>query len=48
MAIRYAWPAEPDLMAGQAGLTLAERYAGWERQPFLASSGQHVSVYRSA
>jgi len=48
VAIRYAWPAELDLMAGQAGLTLAERYAGWERQPFLASSGQHVSVYRRA
>jgi SAM-dependent methyltransferase len=48
VAIRYAWPAELDLMAGQAGLTLAERYAGWERQPFRASSGQHVSVYRRA
>jgi SAM-dependent methyltransferase len=48
VAIRYAWPAELDLMAGQAGLTLAERYGGWERQPFLDSSGQHVSVYRRA
>jgi len=46
VAIRYAWPAELDLMAGQAGLTLAERYGGWDGQPFLASSGQHVSVYQ--
>jgi SAM-dependent methyltransferase len=46
VAIRYAWPAELDLMARLAGLTLAERYGGWALQPFLASSGQHVSVYR--
>lgn len=25
VTIRYAWPAELDLMAGLAGLTLAER-----------------------
>jgi hypothetical protein len=43
---RCRWPAELDLMAGLAGLTLSERYAGWESQPFLAGSDQHVSVYR--
>ncbi len=48
VAIRYAWPAELDLMASQTGLTLAERYGGWDGQPFLASSGQHVSVYQRA
>jgi hypothetical protein len=48
VAIRYAWPAELDLMAGQAGLTLAERYGGWDAQPFHADSGQHVSVYQRA
>ncbi len=34
VAIRYSWPAELDLMAGQAGLQLAERYADWDRRPF--------------
>ena len=48
VAIRYSWPAELDLMAGQAGLRLAERYAGWDRQPFTAASDRHVSVYRRA
>jgi SAM-dependent methyltransferase len=48
VAIRYAWPAELDLMAGQAGLVLAERYGGWGRLPFLAGSDQHVSVYQRA
>ena len=46
VAIRYAWPAELDLMAGQAGLTLAERYGGWDAQEFHAGSAQHVSVYQ--
>jgi len=45
-AIRYSWPSELDLMAAQAGLRLAERYSGWNRRPFDAASGSHVSVYR--
>jgi hypothetical protein len=48
VAIRYSWPAELDLMAGRAGLWLAERYAGWDRQPFTAASDRHVSVYQRA
>jgi hypothetical protein len=48
VAIRYSWPAELDLMAGQAGLRLAERYADWDRRPFTAASSGHVSVYRRA
>jgi SAM-dependent methyltransferase len=48
VAIRYSWPAELDLMADRAGLRLAERYAGWDRQPFTAASDRHVSVYRRA
>jgi SAM-dependent methyltransferase len=48
VAIRYAWPAELDLMATRAGLQLAERFAGWQREPFGATSDQHVSVYRRA
>ena len=48
VAIRYSWPAELDLMAGQAGLQLAGRYAGWDRSPFTSASGSHVSVYQRA
>lgn len=42
---RYAWPSELDLMARIAGLRLKERWAGWNREPFTASSTNHVSVY---
>jgi methyltransferase family protein len=42
---RYAWPSELDLMARIAGLRLRERWAGWDRAPFTAASGNHVSVY---
>jgi SAM-dependent methyltransferase len=47
-ALRYCWPSELDLMAGQAGLRLGERYAGWDRRPFGSGSASHVSVYRPA
>ena len=43
--IRYAWPSELDLMARLAGLCLRERWGGWHREPFTASSTGHVSVY---
>jgi len=43
--LRYAWPSELDLMARLAGLRLRERWGGWHREPFTASSGKHVSVY---
>lgn len=46
LPMRYAWPAEIDLMARLAGLALVERWGGWERQPFDGSSRMHVSVYR--
>ncbi len=42
---RYAWPAELDLMARIAGLTLQNRWAGWQREPFTSVSRSHVSVY---
>jgi SAM-dependent methyltransferase len=48
VAIRYAWPAELDLMARLAGLRLRERWESWQRVPFTASSGTHVSVYAAA
>ncbi len=43
--LRYAWPSELDLMARIAGLTLTERWAGWQREPFTSLSRTHVSVY---
>lgn len=45
VSIRYAWPAELDLMAQLAGLQLRERWADWQRAPFTAESTRHVSVY---
>jgi hypothetical protein len=42
---RYAWPSELDLMARLAGLTLENRWAGWQREPFTSLSRSHVSVY---
>jgi SAM-dependent methyltransferase len=47
-AIRYAWPAELDLMARLAGMALRERWGGWRREPFGAASTGHVSVYEHA
>jgi SAM-dependent methyltransferase len=43
--LRYAWPAELDLMAALAGLRLRERWADWDGSPFDAASGHHVSIY---
>jgi SAM-dependent methyltransferase len=43
---RYAWPAELDLMARLAGLTLRERWGGWRREPFTGLSDSHVSVWQ--
>jgi SAM-dependent methyltransferase len=43
--MRYAWPAELDLMARLAGMRLEHRWAGWEREPFTNLSPSHVSVY---
>jgi SAM-dependent methyltransferase len=42
---RYIWPSEMDLMARIAGLTLKERWGGWDREPFTGDSRLHVSVY---
>jgi hypothetical protein len=43
---RYVWPAELDLMAQLAGMTLRERWSGWAGEPFTADSRQHVSVWQ--
>jgi SAM-dependent methyltransferase len=42
---RYTWPAELDLMAEMAGMTLRERWSGWKREPFTSESRKHVSVW---
>ena len=42
---RYIWPAELDLMARLAGLSLRERWGGWRHEPFTSESRSHVSVY---
>lgn len=43
--IRYAWPAEIDLMARLAGLSLRNRYGSWRKDPFTSDSRSHVSIY---
>ena len=43
---RYVWPAELDLMARIAGMTLEHRWAWWDRSPFTGESLSHVSVWR--
>jgi len=45
MPFRYVWPAELDLMARLAGMTLRERWSGWQREPFTSESISHVSVW---
>jgi SAM-dependent methyltransferase len=40
--------AHYDAYAAQAGLTLAERWATWDRQPWSPESDYAVSVHRSA
>jgi SAM-dependent methyltransferase len=42
---RYVWPAELDLMARLAGMTLRDRSAGWKGEPFTSESTSHVSVW---
>lgn len=44
--IRWATITQLDAMAARAGLTLTERWAGWDQSPFEATSGTHVSVYQ--
>jgi len=43
--LRLAHPPELDLMARLAGLRLRDRWAGWNGEPFTATSWRHVSVY---
>ncbi|MEV5894747.1 class I SAM-dependent DNA methyltransferase [Nonomuraea fuscirosea] len=43
---RYVWPSELDLMARIAGMTLRERWSGWNREPCTGDSRSHVSVWQ--
>jgi hypothetical protein len=42
---RYVWPSELDLMARIAGLAPAERYSGWNGEPFTSDSTNLVAVW---
>jgi hypothetical protein len=46
--IRYATPPQLDEMASDAGLTLGDRWADWNRNPFATDSARHVSRYEVA
>lgn len=43
--MRYVWPAELDLMAQLAGMSLEARWGGWQQEPFTNRSTSHVSVW---
>jgi SAM-dependent methyltransferase len=45
MPFRAVSPAELDLMARIAGMTLRERWSNWKRSPFTSESTKHVSVW---
>ena len=47
VTLRYAWPAELDLMARIAGMKLKERWGSWIRAPYTGV-GKHMSVYELA
>ncbi|MFD9573797.1 class I SAM-dependent methyltransferase [Streptomyces sp. NPDC059982] len=46
--MRYLWPSELDLLAAIARLELADRYSGWQEQPFDGGDSRKmcVSVFR--
>jgi SAM-dependent methyltransferase len=48
LPFRYVWPAELDLMARLAGMSLRERWSSWTREPFTGESTSHVSVWEKS
>ena len=48
VTVRYAWPAELDLMARLAGLELESRWAWYDQSEFTEDSTACVSLYRKA
>lgn len=45
VSVRYAWPAELDLMARLSGLRLLHRWGDWDRTPFGDDSMKHISIW---
>ncbi len=45
--VRYSTPPQLDEIAARAGLQLADRWGGWNRQPFDDESTVHVSLYQA-
>ncbi|GAA2133803.1 class I SAM-dependent DNA methyltransferase [Glycomyces algeriensis] len=43
---RYTWPAELDLMARLAGMTLRNRWQDWTATPFTHDSQTHISIWQ--
>ncbi|WP_078950846.1 class I SAM-dependent methyltransferase [Streptomyces viridochromogenes] len=47
--MRYWRPEQIDVLAGEAGLLLRERWEDWDRTPYdTDTSGRHISLYRLA
>jgi hypothetical protein len=44
---RYAWPAEMNLMARIAGMSLKHRWADWDRSELTAESTKHMSIWET-
>jgi SAM-dependent methyltransferase len=42
---RYVWPSELVLMGRLAGFRVADRWGGWEREPFTEDSTNQVVVF---
>ena len=47
IALRYAYPAELDLMGQLAGFGLVGRYDGWQGAPLVGPSLNAISVWRA-
>ena len=45
VSIRFAWPAELDLMGQLAGLDLEDRFGWYDLRPFNERSHGHMSIY---
>jgi SAM-dependent methyltransferase len=46
MPFRYVFPAELDLMASLAGMSLVERWGNWNKEPFTTDCEKHASVWQ--
>jgi len=46
-SIRYLHLPQIDALCAAAGLSLANRWSTWDRDPFQPESGRHISVYQS-